>query len=62
MHSVNTINKYQFHRPTVKLSYFQKTVYYAVMKFSTVYHLISQFEVALQKYLITHFFTLLMNV
>jgi hypothetical protein len=42
IHSVNTRNKNQLHRPTGNLSCFQKRAYYAGIRFSTVYQLVSK--------------------
>jgi predicted peroxiredoxin len=64
IHSVNTRNKNQLHRPIANLSCFQKSAYYAGIKIfnslpSSLTSLINkkaEFEVALKRYLITHSF------
>jgi hypothetical protein len=63
IHSVNTRNKNQLHRPIANLSCFQKSAYYAGIKiFSLLSSLTSiinkkaQFKVALKIYLIIHSF------
>jgi hypothetical protein len=64
IHTVNTRNKNQLHRPIANLSCFQKSVYYAGIKIfnslpsnlTTLIDKLAQFKVALQKYLITHSF------
>jgi hypothetical protein len=64
IHTVNTRNKNQLHRPIANLSCFQKSAYYASIKIfsslpsnvTTFIDKPAQFKVALKKYLITHFF------
>jgi IS1 family transposase len=64
IHSVNTRNRDHVHRPTAKLSCFQKRAYYADIKIfnilpSNLRSLMNkqtQFKVALQRYLNTHCF------
>jgi predicted peroxiredoxin len=64
VHSVNTRNKHQLHRPSANLSFFQKSAFYAGIKiFSSVPSSLtklmnkkSQFKVALRRYLNTHSF------
>jgi hypothetical protein len=62
IHTVNTRNKNQLHRPTASLSCFQKSAYYAGIKIfnslpSNITTLINkqvQFKIALKRYLNTH--------
>jgi IS1 family transposase len=64
VHSVNTRNKHQLHRPIVNLSCFQKSAFYTGIKIfntlpSSLTSLVnkkSQFKVALKRYLNTHSF------
>jgi IS1 family transposase len=64
VHSVNTRNKHQLHRPTANLSCFQKSAFYTGIKIfnslpSSLTSLVnkkSQFKVALKIYLNTHSF------
>jgi hypothetical protein len=64
VHSVNTRNKNQLHRPIASLSRFQKSAYYAGIKIfnslpsslTSLIHKKEQFKVALKGYLITHSF------
>jgi hypothetical protein len=61
VHSVSTRNKHYLHRPTAKISVFQKSVYYAGIKIfnnlpSSLKSLMNeeaQFKVALKRYLNT---------
>jgi hypothetical protein len=70
IHTVNTMNKNQFHRSIASLSCFQKGAYYASIKIfnslpSNITALIdkhAQFKVALKRYLITHSSALLRNL
>jgi hypothetical protein len=64
LHSVNTRNKNQLHRPIAKHSCFQRSAYYAGIKnfnslpssLTRLIHKKKQFKVALKRYLITHSF------
>jgi hypothetical protein len=64
IHTVNTRDKNQLHRPIPNLSCFQKSAYYAGIKIfhslpwnlTTLIHKQVQFKVALKKYLSTHSF------
>jgi hypothetical protein len=64
IHSVNTRNNNQLHRPIANLSCFQKSAYYAGIKIfnsippslTSLVNKKAQFEVALKRYLITHSF------
>jgi len=39
VHNITTRDKHHLHRPTTKLSYFQKVHFMLASKFSTVYHI-----------------------
>jgi hypothetical protein len=64
VHSVNTRNKNQLHRPIANLSCFQNSAYYAGINIfnslpSSLTSLVNkkaQFKVALKRHLITHYF------
>jgi hypothetical protein len=63
IYSVNTDNKNQLHRPTAKLSCFQKSAHYACIKIFNILPPIltglnkkAQFKVALKRCIITHSF------
>jgi hypothetical protein len=64
IHSVNTRNKNQLHRPIANLSCFQKSAYYVGIKIfyslpsslTSLVNKMAQFEVALKRYLITYSF------
>jgi hypothetical protein len=64
VHSVNTRNKNELHRPISNLSCVQESAYYAGIKMfnnlpssdTSLIHKKEQFEVALKRYLITHSF------
>jgi hypothetical protein len=64
IHSVNTRNKKNLHRPIANLSCFQKSAYYAGIRIfnslppslETILHKKEKFKVALKSYLNTHTF------
>jgi hypothetical protein len=61
IHSVNTRNKNQIHRPIANLSCFQESAYYAGIKIfnslpSSLVNKNVKFKVGLKRYLITHCF------